>query len=452
MNSKFLKIKELNENIQDSSVKKNICVFGQGFVGLPLTLSFAFRGCNAIGVDVNQGLVDDTNKGLTHHTEKFYDVTIKEILKMQLEEGRYRATTDAADAVRRCNNIIVTVGIPIYNGEFIIEHLSEACIVIGRNLKKGDLVIIRSTVIPGATEEIVLPILERESGMKAGEEFYLAYASERIAEGNAFDEFANMPTLVAGVNEISLERAKEVLSIVCKADMVQATNIKAVETSKVFENVQRDVNIALSQEFARFTEALGIDTFEVIRLANTHKRVNLLMPGPGVGGYCIPNAYHYLSPKANKLGVNLDLLKLSREKNEKLPQFIVEKVENLLIDSRKEISGSKIAVLGLAMKDYSNDDRISPPIDIVKLLIKKGANVMAFDPVVPTKYPYKVSTQEEALKDADVVLVLAKQNEINFSDLKFIKELMKESPIYVDTKAVVEAEKAREYGFKYWRI
>src|SRR3712207_4652370 len=135
-----------------------------------------------------------------------------------------------------------------------MNYLEGAAVTIGKNIKKGDLVVIRSTVIPGTTEEFILPILEKESNMKAGEDFYLAYASERIAEGVAFDEFANMPTIVGAINEESLKRAIKLLSIVCKAEVIPATNIKAVETSKVFENVQRDVNIAMCQEFARFTE------------------------------------------------------------------------------------------------------------------------------------------------------------------------------------------------------
>ncbi len=445
-------IENLNENIDENNINKRVCIFGQGFVGLPLTLSFAFRGCKAIGVDVDDMLVANTNKGLTHHTEKFYEASIKEILNMQLQSGRYKATVDGAAAVRECNNIIVTVGIPIKNGKYIMDYLESACITIGQNLKKGDLVIIRSTVIPGTTEEFIMPILERESKMKAGKDFYLAYASERIAEGKAFEEFANMPTLVGAVNQNSLNRAAKLLSVVCKADVIKASCIKAVETCKVFENVQRDVNIALSQEFARFTEALGIDIFEVVKLANTHKRVNLLTPGPGVGGYCIPNAYHYIAPKAEKMDVNMEILKLARKKNEIIPKFIVNKLKELLRKQGKQIRNSKVAVLGLAMKDYSNDDRISPPIDICKLLIDTGAQVKAFDPVVPTEYDFKVKSEKEALQDADAVLILTKQYDINFDDYEYMAKLMNEKPVCVDTKAVVNAVEARKYGFLYWRI
>ncbi len=445
-------IDELDESIDESDLNKKVCIFGQGFVGLPLTLSFAFRGCKTIGVDVEDILVENTNKGVTYHTEKFMDITIQDILQMQLKNGRYKATTDGAKAVRKCNNIIVTVGIPIKDEEYIMDYLESACKIIGKNLKKDDLVIIRSTVIPGTTEDFIMPILEKESRMKAGEGFHLAYASERIAEGNAFDEFANMPTLVGAVNEKSLNRAAEFLAIVCKAEIVKASCIKAVETSKVFENVQRDVNIAMSQEFARFAEGLGIDIFEVVKLANTHERVNLLTPGPGVGGYCIPNAYHYIAPKAEKMDVDMSLLKLAREKNSVMPEFIANKVQELLWKQHKDIKDCKIAILGLAMKDYSNDDRISPPIDICKLLIERGAKVRAFDPVVPTNYDFKVNSQEESLKCADAVLILTKQNDMDFDDYEHMAKLMNEGPVCVDCKSVINKREAEKYGFMCWKI
>lgn len=446
------KIESLDEKISNDSANKKVCVLGQGFVGLPLALSFALRGCKTIGVDIDHAFVSKINKGITNHTEKFHGVKIQEILKIQLENRKYLATINVEEAVKKCNNIIVTVGIPIKDGKHIMDYLENACRNIGKNLKRDDLVVIKSTVIPGTTENFILPILEKESGMKAGQDFYLSYSSERIAEGKAFDEFANMPTLIAGINEKSLRRAVDLLSIVCKAEIIEGSCIKAVETSKVFENVQRDVNIAMVQEFARFTEALDVDIFEVIKMANTHKRVKLLTPGPGVGGYCIPNAYYYIKPKAEELEVNMDLLKLARSKNKNLPDFVVDKIEKLIKLIGKDIKASKIAVLGLAMKDYSNDDRISPPIDICKKLIQKGAEVKAFDTAVVTNYNFKVNSQEEALKDADVVVVLARQENIILDDLKYMAKLMNKNPIFVDTKAVVNKMEAMKYGFIYWRI
>lgn len=413
---------------------KNIAVFGQGFVGLPLSLSFSFRGCNVFGVDVIKSLVDDINGGITHHTESFEGKTIQTILKEQLKSGNYRATRDMEHAIRECDNIIVTVGIPIKDNNHDISELADCMTIIGKNIKKGDLIIIRSTVIPGTTEEILLPIIEKASNMKAGEDFFLAYSSERIAEGHAFDEFAYMTTIVAGINDRSATIAKSLLEIVCKTDVIIASNIKVVETAKVFENVQRDVNIAMVQEFARFTEALGINIHEVVNIANTHKRVNLLTPGPGVGGYCIPNAYHYLSPKAEELGVSLEILKLSRAKNDKIPQIMVEIVENELLLSGKKLKGAKIGILGIAMKDYSNDDRISPPIEIIRILISNGAEVAAYDPAVPTDYPFKVETLEEALKSKDAVMILAKQSEFDNIGGQYLINVLQRGTILFDTK------------------
>ena len=432
--------------------EKKVCVFGQGFVGLPLTLSFAFRGCQTVGIDIDNEIVTKTNNGLTDSTEKYKGIAIKKILKEQLKQKRYKATINGTKAVKECDNIIITVGIPIKKGKYIMDHLESACMTIGQNLKRNDLVIIRSTVIPGTTEEFILPILEKESEMKAGKDFYLAYSSERIAEGKAFEEFADMPTLVAGIDEKSCKKAVELLRIICKAEIIEASCIKAVETSKVFENIQRDVNIAMVQEFARFTESLGIDIFEVIKLANTHKRVNLLTPGPGVGGYCIPNAYHYVEPKANQMNVHMDILKLAREKNALIPQVIVDKLKELLKVRNKSIENCKVAVLGLSMKDYSNDDRISPPVDICKLLMEAEIKVSAFDPLVTTEYDFKVKTEEEALKNADAVLILAKQNYMNFDDCEHMAKLMNENPVCLDTKAVINAVEAKKYGFLYWRI
>lgn len=432
---------------------KNVAVFGQGFVGLPLALSFAMRGSNVYGVDVIEPLVNDINNGITHHTEEFEGKGIREILKEQLEAGRYRATTNMEEALKACNNIVVTVGIPIRNEEHDLSDLLDCVTVIGKNLKKGDLVVIRSTVIPGTTEEKILPVLEKESGMKAGVDFYLAYSSERIAEGKAFYEFAYMPTVVAGINEESAKRAKELLEVVCKTDVIVASDMKIVETSKVFENVQRDVNIAMVQEFARFTEALGIDIYEVIRVANTHKRVNLLTPGPGVGGYCIPNAYHYLEPKARELNVDLDLLKLARLKNSNLPNIMVNMLESLLLKEGKTLEGANVGILGIAMKDYSNDDRISPPIEIIKILERRGAKVSAYDSAVPTKYDFKVDNIIDALKDKDAIMVLAKQKDYDSIDNKYLEVISRETVI-LDTRNIFEGkeEKLEQYGIKLMKI
>lgn len=444
------KFNSLKSDIQP--IYKNVCVIGQGFVGLPLALSFSMRNCNVIGLDIDEELIDNINLGITNHQEKYLGFTIEEILKVEIENENYIGMSSFKNALKVCNNIIFTVGMSVVNGVVSYEHIESACKELGKNIKEKDLIIIRSTLVPGTTEEFIVPLLENESGLKAGKDFYLAYASERIAEGKAFEEFENMPTVLAGINEESAIRAENLLKIICKAEIIISNSIKTVETAKVLENLQRDVNIAMVQEFARFSEMCDMDIFEVIRLANTHKRVDLLIPGAGVGGYCIPNAYYYLNAKAEKISLNLDLLKMSREKNEEVPAFIVRKLEELLLSVGKKLKKSKIAVLGISMKDYSNDDRISPAIKVIELLLEKGVEVNAFDPKVSTKYSYKVNNQVDAIQNSDVILVLAKQEGIIYEDLNQFAEIMKSQPIYMDIKAVVDKQKAEECGFKYWRI
>lgn len=434
--------------INPSEVK--VAVFGLGFVGLPLALSYAVRGCQVIGVDVDQHLVNQLNQGITHHLEKYNETPIQDVLAEQTKNGRFRATTDAREALTACDNFIMTVGIPVINNEHNFGHVESCSRTIASGLKKGDLVLVRSTLVPGMTRNFVRPILE-ESGLVAGQDFYLGYSSERIAEGKAFDEFENMPTLISGINEASRERARGLMSVVTKAELHLATSMEVVESTKVMENISRDVNIAMVNEFARFCEGLGIDIFEVIKMANTHKRVQLLTPGPGVGGYCIPNALHYLTPKAEELGVPLKLLRTARKINEDVPGYVVSMItRNLPVPPRD----AKVAVLGIAMKDYSSDDRLSPALEVIKLLQASGIKVAAFDPAVPTEYEFKVDSLETALADAHAILVLAKQNGIGYNNYKLFHTAMSKAgtPVIVDTKNLYNRQEVEENGFIFAAI
>lgn len=427
-----------------------VAVFGLGFVGLPLALSYAIRGCHVTGVDVDQNLINQLKSGITHHLEKYREDPIQEVLAEQMANGRFNPTTDAAAALSGCNSFIITVGIPVIGGSHDFGHVESCARTIASGLKKGDLVLVRSTLVPGMTRNFIKPILE-QSGLTAGEDFYLGYSSERIAEGKAFDEFENMPTLISGINEASRERARQLMSIVTRAELHLASEIEVVESAKVMENISRDVNIAMVNEFARFCEGLGIDIFEVIRLANTHKRVKLLTPGPGVGGYCIPNALHYLTPKADELGVPLKLLRTARRINEDVPAFVVSLVTKNLPVAAKD---AKVAVFGIAMKDYSSDDRISPALDVVNLLELSGIKVAAFDPAVPTRYDFKVDTLEEAIDGAHAILVLARQNGIGYNNYKLFHKMMSKvsSPVVIDTKNLYDREEVEAQGITFVSI
>jgi UDP-N-acetyl-D-mannosaminuronic acid dehydrogenase len=412
--------------------KLNIAVIGLGFIGLPLSLSYARKGAHVVGIDVSESLINEINQGHSHHLEFYEGKSLAEILQEQLKEHRFYATNQYEQAAQEVDHYIITVGIPVRNGDPNFSFLISACESLAKVVKKGDCIILRSTVVPGTTEEVVKPILEK-SGLVAGKDFYLAYSSERIAEGRAFEEFITMPLAVGGVNEASALKGKEALSFVTEAE-ITISQIKTVETAKVIENIQRDVNIAMVQQFARFAEKMGIDTFELIRVANTHKRVQLLTPGPGVGGYCLPNALYYLLPKAQELEVNLSLLETARQINDQIPRILVSMLKHALEQQGKNLTGSKIAVLGLAMKDFSNDDRISPPHEVVQFLMESGAIVKAYDPAVPTRYEYKADQLAEAIHDADGLIYLTVQEEFLDIDWLEIIKKMKKKPILLDGK------------------
>lgn len=410
-----------------------VAVVGLGFVGLPLALTYAMKGANVVGVDIVPRVVDEINAGHSHHLESYQGKTLAQILREQIDAGRFRATTSYAEAAAEVNHYIVTAGLPVHNGDPDLGPLKNCAQTLGSVLKKGDTVMIRSTVVPGTTEEVILPILEEASGLVAGTDFYLTYCSERIAEGRAFEEFIHMPLVLGGINEKSAEKGKELLSVISETE-VTISDIRVVETAKVIENIQRDVNIAMVQEFARFAEAFGIDTFELIKVANTHTRVNLLTPGPGVGGFCLPNALYYLQPKARELEVALPLLQQARMINDSVPEVLIGMLEQALKEKGKSLAGSRVAVLGLAMKDFSNDDRVSPVSDVIKLLQAKGVDVRSYDPAVPTRYEHKVDSLEEAVRGADALMLTAVQKEFAEADWAAIASQMAASPILFDTK------------------
>ncbi|MGE5396641.1 MAG: nucleotide sugar dehydrogenase [Chitinophagales bacterium] len=429
----------------------NIAVFGLGFVGLPLSLSFAINKCNVWGVDIDKHLIDELNNGITHHLEVYKEKTVQDILNEELASGRFQAYSDGLAVMSQCTVIIITVGIPVQGNHINLEHLTDACRLIGHGLKPNDLVLVRSTVVPGMTRKVILPILEKTSGLKAGADFYLAYCSERIAEGKAFDEFENMPVILAGIDRESTEQAVKLLSVITRAPITCAKQMEEVETAKLLENISRDVNIAMANEFARFCNSINVNIFEVIKAANTHTRVNILTPGPGVGGYCLPNALPYLEALAREQGLDLPLLQTARQVNEDMPGYVSDLVlRHLPVSPAK----AKVAVLGLAMKDYSNDDRLSPAFKVIKTLQDAGCEVKVFDSAVTTQYPFKVDNLEEAIAGAHALLILALQKDIDYQDLNYFRKFMYQeaAPLIVDIKNLYHEQQVLSQGFQLQKL
>ncbi len=425
-----------------------IAIFGLGFVGLPLALTYTMFGKKVYGVDINSEYIKELMQFQTHILENYKGKTINEILKESIEKGLFVPTDSPEEALKNATNIIVTVGIPIERGTLKKEVFSNAIHTIGKYLKKGDTVLIRSTVPPGTTRNIVKPILKKESNLICCKDFYLAYSSERIAEGKAFEEFQTMPVAVGAMDEESKKRAVKLLSIINKEKIYEASCPEVVEISKLMENSSRDVNIALSNELASLTEALNVDTLEVIEVANTHKRVHLLTPGIGVGGHCIPYSSLYIFDKSDELNLPMKLLHTAREINDRRPLDVLKTIENKLKDLGKEIENSRFAIIGVAMKDNSSDISESPAMRLKDLILQAGGNLLWFDPNVKGNFPLRASNTEEALKDADVVIIPIKQDNIRLS-LEKISANAKKGAIIFDARRLIDKESAEKEGFIY---
>ncbi len=430
---------------------KNIAVLGLGFVGLPLSLTYAMYGEKVYGIDINSKYVENLKKYKTHIVEYYKGKTIEEILENTIKKGLFVPTASISEGLKNADKIIVTVGIPIKNGVLQNEIFNAAIKSVGKNLKKGDLVLIRSTVPPGTTREVALPILEKESKLKCSKDFYLAYSSERIAEGKAFEEFQTMPVAVAGVDEKSTNKAYKLLRMINKEDIIVATEPEVVEMAKLIENSSRDVNIALANELASLAEKMDIDTLEVINVANTHKRVHLLKPGIGVGGHCIPYSSLYLFDKTDKMKLPMEILHTAREVNQQRPRNILNYLESALKKAGKEVEHSKFAILGVAMKDNSPDISESPAMRLKELILQSGGEVNWFDPNVTGDFPLKRNSIQETVKDADVIILPINQDNFKIEPNTW-KSLTKKNAIIFDARRLIDKEKAKKLGFIYMRI
>jgi len=430
---------------------ETVAIFGLGFVGFPLAITYATKGQRVIGVDINEKHIDLLKSGVSDSCERVNGQSIESVLQDVLQKGTLQLTTDPKEAMAKADYVIIAVGIPVLPDETLnFTWLDQAAQTIGSLLRKGQTVVLRSTVPPHTTRKRFCRMLENASGLKAGDDFYLGYSSERMAEGKAFEELTTMPTPVAGINEASLRKTEHLLSMVCD-NVIPAESIEIVEMSKVIENLSRDVNIAFVNELALFAQSIGLEINKVIAVANTHKRVKLLSPGPGVGGYCIPNAYYYLSNVEGEKHP-LPLSYMSRELNESVPEAMVQIAEKTLqangIDPKKAV----FALFGMGMKDYSNDLRHSPSIMVLKALQKRGYQVRVYDPITEWKEMETVSSFEELIHHADCLMILAKQDEPKLTDIPYLTSHLKKGALIVDTRNTLNSAKVIQEGLTICKL
>ena len=435
---------ELSKKITEKKAK--ICIVGLGYVGLPTAIFFAENDFDVIGVGIDPKKLDMINQGISPLGELGLDERLEKVVK----KGKLVATLDLPEATRQSDIILLIVPTPVTKSKDPdLSHVMDAGKKVSRGLEKGKLVVLESTVYPGVTEEVLQPILE-ESGLKAGEDFGLAYCPERYNPGDDAHSIEKVARVVGGITPEWAEITRKLYQFIIEEDIKVLRNIKTSEAAKVIENTQRDLNIALVNELAMIFEKIGIDVMEVIEGASTKWNFNVYYPGGGVGGHCLPVDPYYLVKKAKELGYHSKVIAAGRTINDHMPQHVFGLLADSLNDNEKSVKNSKIVVLGLSYKENVGDDRESPSEQLINELKHYQAQVTIVDPYIEETNVYGTLESDvyQALEDADAMVLMTAHQEFRNLDFEKAKKLMK-IPIIVDARRIYDPEKLREMGFIY---
>lgn len=419
---------------------KKVCIVGLGYVGLPLAC-LSSQYFEVTGLDIDQDKVNKINQGICPLDEHY--------TKQLFNQKQIKATTDQT-TIKEADIVVVCVPTPVdkeFNPD--LTPLKSATTMIAQYIKQGQLIIIESTIYPGTTQEVIIPILEQNTlQLKAGTDFGVAYCPERIDPGNKKWFLQNIPRVVAGLTQNNAEQAQQFYQTFITAEIMTLQSIKSAEAVKILENTFRDINIAFVNEMAKSFDSMGIDLQEVIKGAST-KPFGFMpfYPGPGVGGHCIPVDPYYLIEKAKKTGFDHQFLKLARTINKSMPLYTIEILEQALQQQGQQLPGSKIGVLGVAYKAGIDDVRESPALKIIESLKQKGAEVHVFDPYVPHLSP---TTELSQFLDHIDHLILA----TNHKEFKDIEEQLKQKNIklVIDTRHALSKQKLESLGITYKSI
>jgi UDP-N-acetyl-D-galactosamine dehydrogenase len=423
-----------------------IGVVGLGYVGLPLAVEFG-KKVRTIGFDLSAAKVEAYRR----HVDPTGEVSGEDLKAA----SRLEVSTDPA-RLREADVVIVAVPTPIddaHQPDF--SPLVGASITVGRHLKPGATVVYESTVYPGATEEVCIPLLERESGLKWKRDFFVGYSPERINPGDKEHTLTRIVKVVSGDTPETLERVARTYEKVVTAGVYRASSIAVAEAAKVIENTQRDLNIALINELALIFHKIGIDTMEVLQAAGT--KWNFLPFRPGlVGGHCIGVDPYYLTHKADKLGYHPQVILAGRRINDGMGKFVAEQTVKQLIQGGRNVKGAQVAVLGLTFKEDCPDLRNSRVIDIIRELESYGVEVSVHDPLADAgeaMHEYGVSLKTwDALPQADALVLAVAHGEFRRQPLDGLLAKLRPGGLVVDVKCQLDAARLREKGATVWRL
>ena len=439
----------------DTIEMKKVVVVGIGYVGTAVACSFAKAGYEVVGIDNQDWKVDYINGGISPIEGD--EPGLKESIKEAVRCGKLSATKDFT-ACRSADAIIIAVNTPVKDENKMPDYgpLRSVTQKVGENIRRGSLVVVESTIAPTTMDKVVRPILEKNSGMTAGKEFYLANCPERVTPGRLLYNLEHYNRVLGGIDEASARKALGFYKDVVKAD-IDLTDCLTAEIVKTAENAYRDVQIAFANEVALICESLGADVFKVRKLVNKCPFRDMHLPGAGVGGHCIPKD-SWLLASSVRGKVNARLLTDSRRINDSMPYHMIELLKSAFKSARKSLRGSKIAVLGLAFLPDSDDLRNSPAIPVINILRKAGCKVSVHDPYVLDFYIdyYKLKTKnvsltrnlDDSLKNADCVIVITLHSVYKNLDPMILGKAMR-SRIIIDGRNLFDRKECAEAGFVY---
>jgi UDP-N-acetyl-D-mannosaminuronic acid dehydrogenase len=432
-----------------------IVVYGMGYVGIPAAALLAnVDGFNVIGIQRRSKRsgwkIDYLNQGKSPFKGK--EPGLDELIRTVVQKGSFKVTDDPS-VCSLADYVLIDVQTPTDKGHVPqYESLEDVSTSIGKRIKKGATVIVESTVAPGTTQGIVLPILEQESGMKAGEDFYLAFSYERVMPGKLIEYIVNMPRIVGGIDNLSTDKAVWLYKHIVKEKISATSSCVAAELAKTIENSYRDVNIAFANEMALICESMGVNIYEIIELINARHDRHMHIPGAGVGGHCLPKDPWLLRYGLMKYGSNVrepEFISLGRRINDHMPIHMVELIAIALADHQQEFRNSIITVLGVAYLEDSDDTRNTPARPVISLLKSRNAQVRLHDPYIEELDGDSVKQDFwEAVNQSDCLVFITKHSQYYKIDLEKLKKKMR-LPIIVDGRNIFNQDDIEQLGLYY---
>lgn len=433
----------------------SVAVLGFGYVGSCIGATLADRGFDVVGVDANPELVEEFERG---HC-RLQEAGLAEAILRGRATGKLRVTTDSSE-IGAVDVVLITVGTPVLDdGSLADEQLRGACAEVSKYLREGQLVVLKSTVPPGTTRGVVLPLLE-QSGLTGGVDFGLAFTPERLAEGTAMSEVRTLPIVAGGLDDHSTQAVARFWNRTLGVDVIPLDSMEAAEVVKLANNWWIDLNIALANELAKFCALYGVDVLDVVTAANTiskgNGKVNILLPSVGVGGSCLTKDPWMVWASARSRGVDIRTAAAGRDVNTEMPEYTAQLAIDTLAGLGKDPSHATVAVLGLAFKNNTGDLRATPTLGVIEVLRKVGAEVRIHDPLVDPGLAEEMfglpltENLDDAVRDADCIAVLALHRD--FEDIDFATLSVGDSCLVLDGRAYYAKDKIdalRELGYVY---